>query len=544
MQSATPDVVAARTPYGFSGVPNGRGNHSPPAPPRSGRHQKLLNFAGRSPIGLLVAGTTLIRLGFASTTGLGVDESYMVTAGRGLSLGYFDHPPLSWWLSWGAAHLFGTEAPWAVRLPFILLFALSQVLMWRIACLTADRRSAFWAVVALNLSPVFGVTTGSWILPDGPLDAALLGAALCLLHALPATGWHARKWWAAAGLCAGLALFSKYSALLTIGGAFLYLLTGRRHRYWLARPAPYVAAGLALAVFSPVLIWNATHGWASFTFQGDRAKGLGFRPLLPIETLAGEALFVLPWIWVGMIILLVRGFSRPVVWSERLLVWLAVPPIVVFALISAWSSQRVLYHWAAPGYLMLFPLLGGAIDCRLDRVWVRGLLAGTAALVLTSVAVIATQIETDWLGGSLSAVMRKDPTAEGFDWTSLHDDLVRPGLLGRNVIVGVFDWQSAGKIGYALGPDTTILCLSADSRQFGFADPPRDFVGQDVLLLVPDPAKRAAEQAKKWFKTTEAAGGVPVRLGERVLRTVTVLRGKSLLRTPRQDNTSADSIPD
>ncbi len=112
----------------------------------------------------------------------------MVTAGRVLSLGYFDHPPASWWLSWGAAHLFGTEAPWAVRLPFILLFALSQILLWRITCLVAGQRAGFWAVVALNLSPVFGVTTGTWVLPDGPLDAALLAAALCLLHALPATG--------------------------------------------------------------------------------------------------------------------------------------------------------------------------------------------------------------------------------------------------------------------------------------------------------------------------------------------------------------------
>src|ERR1700674_1729641 len=113
-----------------------------------------------SPIFRLIVGTTVLRLAFAATTGLGVDESYMVTAGRALSLGYFDHPPASWWLSWGAAHLFGTEAPWAVRLPFILLFALSQGLMWRITCRLADQRAALWAVAALNLSPVFGVTTG------------------------------------------------------------------------------------------------------------------------------------------------------------------------------------------------------------------------------------------------------------------------------------------------------------------------------------------------------------------------------------------------
>ncbi|HET6239206.1 MAG TPA: hypothetical protein VFE41_30270, partial [Acetobacteraceae bacterium] len=65
---------------------------------------------------LLILIATAARFGFGSALGLGVDESYMVAAGRTLSLGYFDHPPASWWLSWGAAHLLGTEAPIAVRL--------------------------------------------------------------------------------------------------------------------------------------------------------------------------------------------------------------------------------------------------------------------------------------------------------------------------------------------------------------------------------------------------------------------------------------------
>ena len=48
---------------------------------------------------LLILAATLIRLAFAAATGLGVDESYMVSAGRILSLGYFDHPPAAWFLS-------------------------------------------------------------------------------------------------------------------------------------------------------------------------------------------------------------------------------------------------------------------------------------------------------------------------------------------------------------------------------------------------------------------------------------------------------------
>ncbi len=486
-----------------------------------------------SPIVLLVAGTTLLRIGFAAATGLGVDESYMVAAGRALSLGYFDHPPASWWLSWGAARLFGTEAPVVVRLPFILLFAASQALAWRIGCRISSERAGFWAAVALNLSPVFGVTTGTWVLPDGPLDAALLAGALCLLNALAARdNGRGLLWWSAAGLCAGLALLSKYSAVLTLGGALLYLLTAREHRRCFGKPGPYVAALLALAVFAPVLAWNAAHGWASFAFQADRAVGMRFHPLAPLATLGGEALFVLPWIWLPMMLLLARAFSRGASWPGRLLAFLAAPPIAGFALVSVWSSQRVLFHWAAPGYLMLFPLLGEAIAARLNHAWVRRAVGGTAALLLAALLVVASQIQFDWLGNRLAGVMRTDPTAEGLDWTSIRDDLSHRGLPRASEAVAAFNWREAGKIGYALGPEARMLCLSGDARQFGFANPWADDLGQDVLLLSVEPAARARQEAEPWFASVDMLPETSIRLDGRVLGTVTVMRGHGLRGPP------------
>src|SRR5690242_12716080 len=80
-------------------------------------------------VGLLILATTSLRLVFGVALGLGVDESYMVASGRVLGLGYYDHPPIAWWLSWAAAHLFGSEAAGMVRLPFIALFAMSTWLM-------------------------------------------------------------------------------------------------------------------------------------------------------------------------------------------------------------------------------------------------------------------------------------------------------------------------------------------------------------------------------------------------------------------------------
>jgi 4-amino-4-deoxy-L-arabinose transferase-like glycosyltransferase len=380
----------------------------------------------------------------------------------------------------------------------------------------------------MNLSPVFGVTTGTWVLPDGPLDCALTGAALCLIRALPARG----RWgyWSGAGVCAGLALFAKYSAVLTIAGALLFLASNREHREWFRRPEPYVAGAIALLVFSPVLIWNFNHEWASFAFQGARAGGLRFHPLAPLTTLAGEALFVLPWFWLPMVIFGWQAFRSG--WPDQMLACLAAPPIVVFALISAWSSQRVLFHWAAPGYLMLFPFLGRFVALHWVRRAVQAAIVGTAALCLGSATVIGTQLQFDWLRTEMPA---KDPTAEGLDWTSLRDDLAARGLLHPGTVVGVPNWRDAGKIAHALGPEVTVICLNQDARQFGFASPPDRWIGADVLLLVADNPDTVIPALSGMFTRIDTLPPSAVTLRGRTLKTVTVAIGKGFyprIKTP------------
>jgi 4-amino-4-deoxy-L-arabinose transferase-like glycosyltransferase len=454
-----------------------------------------------------------------------VDESYMVASGRALSFGYYDHPPIAWWLSACAAHLLGSDAPLIVRLPFIALFAVSTWLMERLGKAIASERTGLWSAVLLNLSPVFGVTTGTWVLPDGPLDCALLGAALCLVRALERGGI---AWWLGTGVCAGLALLSKYSAVLTIGGALLYLLTSGAHRHWLTTPKPWLAALVALLMFSPVLAWNATHGWASFAFQAARAVGGEFHPLAPLATFAGEALFVLPWIWLPMMVVFARAVYRgPGEWRGWLLCCLAAPPIVAFAAVSTWASQRVLFHWAAPGYLMLVPLLGDALASRLHQPAVRGLLAGTAIFVVLAMMAVAAQLHYDWLHGIVERFTHSDPDIEAADWTSLRRELP-PG----DNIVGVPNWRDAGKIAYALGPAVTVLCLNRDARQFAIASPAERFIGTDMLILAPEHRERITAELGPLFEHIERLPDVSIRYAGRTLQSVAVFRAHRLRTWP------------
>ena len=435
---------------------------------------------------LLILGTLALRLLFAMALGLGIDESYMVAAGRQLQLSYFDHPPIAWWLSWAAAWLAGSDAAIVVRLPFIALFVLSTVLMYRVTAVLFNKRAGLAAAAVLNAAPVLGLTSATWVLPDGPLMAALLGMIACLIRALPAQGRAAWGWWLATGICAGLALSSKYSAALTILGALAFLASEPLSRPWLSRPQLYLAGLAATIMFLPALIWNAQYGWVSFVFQGGRAGG-HFSPFGPAAALAGAALYFLPWIWLPLIGCGVDALRRgPVDRNRWLLLCLAAPPILFFTAISLWS--RTLPHWAAPGYLMLVPLLGDAIARRWSEGRrIRRVVIATGMFVVFGTGIFVAVVRCDWLGTVLAHFpSAQDPTMAVVDWTPLRDELAQRGLLDRpGLVVSATRWLDAGKIDYALGGRTPVLCLCADPHEYGIIAPVAEYAGSDVLIIAP-----------------------------------------------------------
>jgi len=474
-------------------------------------------------VALLMLTTLMARLMFASALGLGIDESYMVAAGRTLQPGYFDHPPLAWWMAWAAAHVAGSEGAFFVRLPFVLLFALTTWLMFRLTKALFGACAGLWAAALLNAAPVFGITDGAWVLPDGPLIAALLGAAVCLVAALPAEGRAAWGWWLGTGLCAGVALFSKYSAALTIAGAMIFLFTEPAGRRWLLRPHPYAAGLLALAVFSPVLVWNAGHGWASLLFQAGRAGSGRLHPFGPISTLLGEALFILPWIWMPLMICGARALRHgPQDTNRWLLVCLALPPILTFLIISLHS--RVLFHWAAPGYLMLFPLLGDAIGRRRrESRLVRNYLAITAATVTLGAVFVASEVRFNWLPDVFEDfALGTDPDLDAVDWTSVRTDLAARGLLGRpGLVVAATRWHDTGKIDYALAGQATVICLGDDPREYGLMADAGEHAGADALILAP---RYSLAQFKAQFGTWfDALDALPATMVEHAGRPAMML---------------------
>ncbi len=487
---------------------------------------------------LLIVVSAALRLVLAGVLGLGVDESYEVAVSRGLSLSYFDHPPISFWIPGILARIAHSENRILMRFPFILLFAGTTWLMYRLTARLWGERAGFYAALLLNVSAVFSVSTGGWVLPDGPLMFFMVAAALCLERVLVAEREppHATAWWLAAGALTGLALLSKYHGIFVAGGAFLFVLTRRESRGWLKRPAPYLATLVVFLLFTPVIWWNAHHGWASFRFQGDRGVPVGFHPLSFLQSVGGQAGYLLPWIWVPIVWLLVRGFvAGPRDAARWFLCCLAVGPIVFFTLPS-FGGRPGLPHWEAPGYLFLFPLLGEAVDrwLREGRRWVRGWLRFSVASFLVLVAFAASDIATGWVAKEMPAAFpHGDPSVEDMDWNGLASTLSARGLLAdTSRFVGVTSWIDAGKVAYALGPHVPVVCLCARPHQFGYLYPQTSFLGRDAVIVIRTPARDAdpAARFRPYFRSVAPAGTLTLERAGNPAIELTLLVGHDFTR--------------
>ncbi|MEI9887456.1 MAG: glycosyltransferase family 39 protein [Rhizomicrobium sp.] len=437
-------------------------------------------------LAIIVAATGL-RLVLAVITGLGNDESYSVANARDLGLSYLDHPPLHLWL----AHFFDLEHSSLVRLPFVLIFAGTSWLLYRLTERLFDARSGLWAVIALSLSPFFTVEAGSWVLPDGPLIFCVLAGLLCLLPVLiDDESREGSVWlsWLGGGVWLGLASLSKYHAVFFAAGIFAFLLLTPGKRQRLRHPAPYAGLAVALLIFAPVLVWNAGHAWASFAFQGERAvPSYGFAPLRAISNALLELLYLGPWIALPAYSVL-RSFGSSA--RERLCYWLGLPQIVFFTLIPLFGTNTM-PHWAMPGWLMLFPLIGATLaregEVRAGR-WAKisGAVFGVLLLVL------ATDARTGWTTQVIPGGYARggDPTLVVFNWNQLADALAQRGLLkNRDRFIATFRWDVAGKIDYALEGRLPVLVLSPNphsyARHYEVRHNPQDFVGRDGLIMAP-----------------------------------------------------------
>lgn len=485
----------------------------------SSSQRSILTRDPDSTVLAIIAAGLLFRFVLSATVGLGVDESYAVAVARQLSLSYFDHPPLHFWMVGLFARLVQSEWGVVLRLPFVLCFAGTTWLTYRLGARLFGGGAGAIAALLLNVSAVFSLSTGGWVLPDGPLMLLML-AAVSVLTTILFPGTSSGKWpvtvlWLAAGLFTGLAMLTKYHGVFVLSGALLFLVSSPPHRRHLVTPGPYLGALVAVACLAPVVLWNREHGWVSFLFQGGRAIG---RPGLHVDTflanIGGQMAWVLPWIFVPLAASLWRSArSGPRDAARWFLFCIAIGPIAVFTLIAL-RGDVGLPHWQAPGWLFMFPALGAAVADRLERgePRARRWLVGSVVGYLVLVAVLASQSATGWLARAVPAAFAKgDPTIDLLDWREVRPVLDAKGWLPRGGFVAAPSWIQAGKAAIGVGPDWPVLCLCSDPHHFRYTQDERAWLGHDAVLLVKH--KEGDDVVAKfspYFASVTLVGNVPL----------------------------------
>ncbi len=343
--------------------------------------------AGRG-LWLLILGLTAVRLWAAAVIPQTEDEAYYRLWSQHLHLGYYDHPPMiAWWIRLGTT--LAGDTPLGMRLAPVLGAAATTWLTADLARrLGGSARTALVAALAYNAMLTIGAG-GILATPDAP--AILFWAAtLAVLGRIGAGG--SPKLWLLAGLTAGLACISKYSALFLAPGVLLWLLSSPENRRRLATPWPWSAVGVAGLVFATNLAWNATHQWLTFEKQFGRVEPSRFRPGYLGEFLSTQFVLLNPLlavlagvgVWAAV---RGRGQDRGRVGGLDLsLPLLAALPFGLYLSLHA-LHDRVQAHWPATVFAALALAAAAALQARpggwRPKVFGAGLALGAFAMAGT-----------------------------------------------------------------------------------------------------------------------------------------------------------------
>lgn len=299
------------------------------------------------------------------------EEAYYWAFARFPDLGYLDHPPLAAWTIWATTGILGHTEP-GVRAGAFLAWLVAAGFVHALTRRIFDRRVARGAALLVATLPAFFMF--GWVMcPDAPLMACW-AAAVYYLHRAIVEGEN--RAWIGVGTAFGLGLLAKYTiGLLGIAG-LTFMLVDRRSRRWLSRPAPYLAGLLAVAIFSPVVVWNARNEWISFWWQTGRR--LMARGDFDLPDLLGAVMVLGTPVGVAGLLALVSCPRTEPSRSRRFLLTMTLVPLTLLAFFSL--SRSIKFNWAAPTWLAALPLLaeplirgvppdGRALERRIQQGW-------------------------------------------------------------------------------------------------------------------------------------------------------------------------------
>jgi hypothetical protein len=415
---------------------------------------------------LTVLALVALRLVAAAWTPLTFDEAYYWTWSKHLAGGYYDHPPMvAVVIRLGTLIAGDTEL--GVRLASILLALPMSFAVYRSAAiLFGDTRVAATATILLNVTLMAAVGT-LIVTPDAPL---LVASSFVLFSLAKVLETGRGPWWLAVGAAVGAALLSKYTALFFGPAILIWLVSVAKLRRWLISPWPYLGGLVALAIFSPDILWNADHQWVSFIKQIGRARIEDFRPAFIGELVPTQIAFATPLVWIlGAMGLYALATREDGAFAARTLVNATFWTITLYFM---WHSlhARVEANWFAPVYPAF--AISAAVAAHLTRWQARPqriadfCLRWASPVGIAMFALLIVQADTGVLTG-----YRRDATVRsvGVGWRQLAGEIeaVR-SRVGATCVLAP-DYGTTGWLAFYLPKGT---CVEQQSQRIRWVNMP------------------------------------------------------------------------
>jgi len=430
----------------------------------------------------LVLSILALHLLLAGQVNLSVDEAHYALYGEKLDWSYFDHPPMVGWLN--ALILPFSHSDWALRLIPITFFALSNLLLYRIATRLYPDFTwiGFWTLALINSAIMFQLLSLS-MLPDTPLMIAALMTFWSLLNLRDKP---CLKNWLWLGFWLGIAALSKYTAITLVFSILLIMFIEKRW-YWLKQPGLYAAIALTSLLILPILYWNAQHDWISFLYQLHHGTYNDHWSWLSVgQTQIAQFFVYTPILFLVGFWLALTGFFKGE--ANRLLASFSLPTLVLFAMGSGYEMS--LPHWTQLAWLFISPAVVYFLwQHWSSKVW-RWSIYASSVLALASSILLTSLIITPWL----SFPPNKNPLQDLYGWPQAIKIAQKLQKQHHNAPLFVQNWTQASRAAWYAYPQPVYVTDNRfDQFDLWFSNPKANSNG---ILILPSYESKTPKLAR------------------------------------------------
>src|SRR5213082_3230362 len=510
---------------------------------------------------------TAIRLSLLATTDLEFDEAHYWMWSERLAPAYFSKGPAIAFVMRASTAVFGANE-FGVRFFSPILAAGTSVLLFYFARRLFNATTASWAVVALNVTPIFNI--GAFLMTIDALSIFFWLAAMftfwLAVEKSPRFSWY----WPVTGLLTGLGFLSKYTNALALISIVLVLCLAPRLRQEFARPGLYSLLGVFAVCTVPPIIWNQQHAWITLTHlrsRGGLEEGFGFHPTEILSFVGEHFLAYSPFLFLAVAWGVIGSWRRVNQQFKVLfLMWFGLPVFLFYLFLSL--NKAAAPNWDGLAFLG-FGLL--AIYYWWEHLETSSLLRlGAAIAILVGLTMSAVALDTDLLRVVRYNLQRSDPSNRMRGWKSATSALetIRNDLetkLGEKLFLIADARDRASEISFYLrkkrpegpGHPPVYIPESQDMvNQFSFwprydefvelkpgAPRPESevyteesginlFVGRDALFIRDGKKQRVPHNIKAGFQSAELVGTIQVSRHGKPLRTWQVFLCRSYRTLP------------